>query len=123
MYVGFGTMPGSGLMSTLNSSPYSWAERAIIGACLAFGLWWLQNQWSAFEQFRVEVRQGFVNASDIRGQATTRLSVLETENRILKDDLAEMKTDIRAISLGVQEALRRLAVEEDRSIPAHPNPR
>lgn len=32
------------------SVQYSWFDRLIIATCMAFGAWWLQNQWNSLQE-------------------------------------------------------------------------
>jgi ABC-type nickel/cobalt efflux system permease component RcnA len=101
-------MPSGDDMS--RASP--WLERVVIGLCLGFALWWLQNQWQAFADFKDQVNEQLASrrelmaheALDAHPGTAARLGRLEGDVqarlRRIEEDLREIKADLKTVLRG-----------------------
>jgi hypothetical protein len=86
-----------------------WLERAVVVVCLGFVLWWLQNQWQAFADFREQVHEQLATRSELvahealemHPRAAARFGHLEGDVqarlRGIEEDLREIKADLKTV--------------------------
>lgn len=109
------TTGGHGAAEEHGESLFSFASRIINFLVLAWLLWWVARKLGVAEYFAArttQIRQGLVDAADMRARSAQQLSEIETRMRALPDELDALKAR-GAEEIAAEEArIRQVAAAE-----------
>lgn len=104
----------------------TWAVRIIIASTFAFMGWWLQNQWTAFSEFKDYSMSNHVMRSELASHVASqghpdlvgRVQKVETTLHFIRETLLEIKADVKEIKTDAEDERDKTRERERERTPS-----